>query len=141
MGNSSHSRVPDGRRTLDPVRWRCPISRSTLSDIHWRSKCRRNDREKSRLLDRVAASSSAACTAPPFPKPQPEAGPCPAQLTLPEPAASLSLSHCPPLIGKPMAEDEETATARYIAANVSAQLLLKTIIEIICTMTDDPDNY
>jgi hypothetical protein len=40
-----------------------------------------------------------------------------------------------------MAEDEETATARYIAANVSAQLLLKTIIEIICTMTDDPDNY
>jgi hypothetical protein len=40
-----------------------------------------------------------------------------------------------------MAEDEETATARYIAANVSTQLLLKTIVEIICTMTDDPDNY
>jgi hypothetical protein len=40
-----------------------------------------------------------------------------------------------------MAEDEETATARYIAANVSTQLMLKTIIEIICTMTDDPDSY
>ena len=38
-----------------------------------------------------------------------------------------------------MAEDEETATARYIAANVSTQLMLKTIIEIISTMSDDSD--
>jgi hypothetical protein len=30
---------------------------------HWRSKRRRDDREKSPLLDRVAASSSVACTA------------------------------------------------------------------------------
>jgi hypothetical protein len=43
--------------------------------------------------------------------------------------------------GKPMAEDEETATARYIASNVSTQLMLKTIIEIISTMADDPDKY
>jgi hypothetical protein len=43
--------------------------------------------------------------------------------------------------GKPMAEDEETATARYIAANTSTQLMLKTIIEIISTMADDPDKY
>ncbi len=40
-----------------------------------------------------------------------------------------------------MAEDEETATARYIAANISTQLLLKAIIEIISTMADDPDKY
>jgi hypothetical protein len=40
-----------------------------------------------------------------------------------------------------MAEDEETATARYIEANISTQLLLKTIIEIISTMADDPDKY
>ena len=40
-----------------------------------------------------------------------------------------------------MAEDEETATARYIAGNVSTQLMLKTIIEIISTMADDPDKY
>jgi hypothetical protein len=40
-----------------------------------------------------------------------------------------------------MAEDEETATARYIASNVSTQLMLKTIIEIISTMADDPDKY
>ena len=40
-----------------------------------------------------------------------------------------------------MAEDEETATARYIAANISTQLMLKTIIEIISTMADDPDKY
>ena len=40
-----------------------------------------------------------------------------------------------------MAEDEETATARYIAANVSTQLMLKTIIEIISTMADNPDKY
>jgi len=43
--------------------------------------------------------------------------------------------------GKPMAEDEETATARYIASNISTQLMLKTIIEIISTMADDPDKY
>jgi hypothetical protein len=40
-----------------------------------------------------------------------------------------------------MAEDEETATARYIAGNVSTQLMLKAIIEIISTMADDPDKY
>src|SRR6478672_5817190 len=43
--------------------------------------------------------------------------------------------------GEPMAEDEETATARYIASNVSTQLMLKTIIEIISTMADDPERY
>ncbi len=42
---------------------------------------------------------------------------------------------------EPMAEDEETATARYIANNVSTQLMLKAIIEIISTMADDPDGY
>ena len=40
-----------------------------------------------------------------------------------------------------MAEDEGTATARYIASNISTQLMLKTIIEIISTMADDPDKY
>jgi hypothetical protein len=40
-----------------------------------------------------------------------------------------------------MQEDEETATARYIAGNISTQLMLKTIIEIISTMADDPDKY
>ena len=40
-----------------------------------------------------------------------------------------------------MAEDEETATARYIAGYVSTQLMLKTMFEIIATMADDPDAY
>ncbi len=40
-----------------------------------------------------------------------------------------------------MAEDEETATARYIASNVSTQLMLKTMFEIIATMADDADGY
>jgi hypothetical protein len=40
-----------------------------------------------------------------------------------------------------MAEYDETATARYITSNVSTQLMLKTIIEIISTMADDPDKY
>ena len=40
-----------------------------------------------------------------------------------------------------MAEDEETETARYIASNVSTQLMLKTMFEIIATMADDPDEY
>jgi len=40
-----------------------------------------------------------------------------------------------------VAEDEETATARYIASNVSTQLMLKTLFEIIATMADDPDKY
>ena len=40
-----------------------------------------------------------------------------------------------------MAENEETATARYIASNVSTQLMLKTLFEIIATMADDPDEY
>jgi hypothetical protein len=43
--------------------------------------------------------------------------------------------------GNRMPEDEETATARYIANNISTQLMLKTIIEIISTMSDDPDKY
>ena len=40
-----------------------------------------------------------------------------------------------------MAEDEETATARYIASNISTQLMLKTLFEVIATMADDPDSY
>jgi hypothetical protein len=40
-----------------------------------------------------------------------------------------------------VAEDEETATARYIASNVSTQLMLKTLFEIVATMADDPDQY
>ena len=32
-----------------------------------------------------------------------------------------------------MAEDKETATARYIASNVSTQLMPKTMFEIITT--------
>jgi hypothetical protein len=40
-----------------------------------------------------------------------------------------------------VADDEETATARYIASNVSTQLTLKTLFEIIATMADDPDKY
>jgi hypothetical protein len=40
-----------------------------------------------------------------------------------------------------MAEDEETATARYIPSNVSTQLMLKTLFEVIATMADDPDKY
>src|ERR1700674_18835 len=40
-----------------------------------------------------------------------------------------------------MAEDDETATARYIASNVSTQLMLKTLFEIVATMADDPDRY
>lgn len=39
-----------------------------------------------------------------------------------------------------MQEDDETATARYIAGNISTQLMLKTIVEIISTMADDPTN-
>src|SRR5450755_3877653 len=39
-----------------------------------------------------------------------------------------------------MAEDDETATARYIAGNISTQLMLKTVVEIIGTMADDPDS-
>ena len=39
-----------------------------------------------------------------------------------------------------MAEDEETATARYIASHVSTQLVLKTMSEIV-TMTDSLDKY
>jgi hypothetical protein len=40
-----------------------------------------------------------------------------------------------------VAENEETATAHYIASNVSTQLMLKTLFEIIATMADDPDRY
>jgi hypothetical protein len=35
----------------------------------------------------------------------------------------------------------ETATARYIAGNISTQLMLKTFAEIISTMADDPAKY
>ena len=37
------------------------------------------------------------------------------------------------------AENEETATARYIAGHVSTQLMLKTMFEIIAPMAADPD--
>jgi hypothetical protein len=40
-----------------------------------------------------------------------------------------------------MAEDEETATARYIAGHVSTQLMLKTIFKLIAMTTDDPAGY
>jgi hypothetical protein len=40
-----------------------------------------------------------------------------------------------------MAEGEDTATARYIASNVSTQLMLKILFEVIATMADDPDSY
>ena len=36
---------------------------------------------------------------------------------------------------------EETATARYIANNISTQLTLKTMFEIIAMTKDDPDGY
>jgi hypothetical protein len=40
-----------------------------------------------------------------------------------------------------MAEDEDTATARYIASNVSTQLMLKVLFELIAMMTDDPNDW
>jgi hypothetical protein len=40
-----------------------------------------------------------------------------------------------------MAEDEETATARYIAGSVSTQLMLKSLFELMAMTTDDPDGY
>lgn len=40
-----------------------------------------------------------------------------------------------------MPQDEETATARYIASNVSTQLMLKALFELIGTMMEDPDAY
>jgi hypothetical protein len=40
-----------------------------------------------------------------------------------------------------MPEDEETATVRYIASNVSPQLMLKTMFEIIAKLADDPDGH
>ena len=40
-----------------------------------------------------------------------------------------------------MAEDEDTATARYIAGHVSTQLMLKAVFEIIATMADDRDRF
>jgi hypothetical protein len=39
-----------------------------------------------------------------------------------------------------MAEDEETATARYIASNVSTQLMLTTLFEVILTTPRIADN-
>ena len=40
-----------------------------------------------------------------------------------------------------MAEDEETATARYIASNVSTQLMLKSLFELIAMEPNDPDGF
>jgi hypothetical protein len=40
-----------------------------------------------------------------------------------------------------MPEDEETATARYIAGSVSTQLMLKSLFELMAMTTDDPDGY
>jgi hypothetical protein len=40
-----------------------------------------------------------------------------------------------------MAEDEETATTRYIASNVSTQLMLKALFELVGTMMEDPDAF
>jgi hypothetical protein len=41
-----------------------------------------------------------------------------------------------------MAEDEETATARYIAANISNQLMLKVLFELVGQIvSDDPDTF
>jgi hypothetical protein len=40
-----------------------------------------------------------------------------------------------------MAEDEETATARYIAGSVSTQLMLKSLFELMAMETNDPDGY
>jgi hypothetical protein len=40
-----------------------------------------------------------------------------------------------------MAEDEETATARYIASNVANKLMLKALFELIGTMMQDPNAY
>ena len=74
---------------------------------------RRNDREKSRLLDRVAAVQFGGLHGPAYPHPQLKRDRALMLLTLSEPAANLSPSHCPPLDWKPMAEDEETTTARY----------------------------
>ena len=37
-----------------------------------------------------------------------------------------------------MSEDEETATARYIASSVSTQLMLKALFELVGTMMEDP---
>jgi hypothetical protein len=50
-------------------------------------KCRRNDQEKSRLLDRVAAVELGGLHGPAFPQTPTEAGPCSVLLTLSEPAA------------------------------------------------------
>ena len=40
-----------------------------------------------------------------------------------------------------MPEDEETATAPYIAGSVSTQLMLKSRFELMTMTTDDPDGY
>jgi hypothetical protein len=40
-----------------------------------------------------------------------------------------------------MAEDGEAATARYIASNISTQLMLKTIIESLAQCQMTPDKY
>ena len=65
------------------------------------SKCRRNDREKSRLIKLGRRTfSPAACTAPPVPYPLPKRGRALASalLTLPETSARLSVAL---IFGKP----------------------------------------
>jgi hypothetical protein len=41
-----------------------------------------------------------------------------------------------------MAEDEETATARYIAVNIANQLMLKVLFELVGQIvSDDPEKF
>jgi hypothetical protein len=40
-----------------------------------------------------------------------------------------------------MVEDAETTNARFIASNVSIQLMLKTVFEVIVTLAEDPERY
>jgi hypothetical protein len=42
---------------------------------------------------------------------------------------------------QPLKATHPPATARKIASNVSTQLMLKTLFEVIATMADDPDRY
>jgi hypothetical protein len=58
-----------------------------------------------------------------------------------ERAASPARPIFPKSRGSKLADDEETATARYIAANVSTQLMLKVLFELIAMMTDDPKDW
>jgi hypothetical protein len=46
-----------------------------------------------------------------------------------------------PSTGNPGRHGPARATARYVAADISTQLMLKVIVEILSTMTSDPDGY